>query len=166
MLKTLASAVAALALVLPAFAAPATSPAIPIELAKRDSCANYRFMAMGQLEFHNDAPIAAYVRWSYDGNNWSRLPKNGAIIQSIAIDEWWEFDRSTELSVIQRDRNFYLQVCEDIINNCSNVPGVFQIPGIGKQQWVADIRAEIGSTIFTWRTTCNVDRQAGDATTP
>jgi hypothetical protein len=39
------------------------------------------------------------------GTTWSRLPKNGAIVQTIAINQWWEFDRNAELSAIQRDRN-------------------------------------------------------------
>ena len=59
------------------------------------------------------------------GNTWSRLPKNNAVIQTIAINQWWGFYRDAELSVIQRDRNFLLQVCEEPFNNCANVPGVF-----------------------------------------
>ena len=33
---------------------------------------------MGQLEFHNDAPILAYVRWSYDGERYTSPPYLGS----------------------------------------------------------------------------------------
>ncbi|KAL8420653.1 hypothetical protein RB594_003441 [Gaeumannomyces avenae] len=129
-----------LALAIPALAAPAPmSPNEPSVLVKRDTCANYRFMSMGQLHFYNGATISAELQYSYDQSSWTKINPSGNILSGQSRD----FYRDNELKTILRDTNFYIRVCDTLINrDCGTSPGVFQIPSAGKQQWVASVEAE------------------------
>ncbi|KAI1861425.1 uncharacterized protein JN550_010805 [Neoarthrinium moseri] len=134
----------ALLLALPALASAVALPAqlkVP-EISKRiDACSNYHPMTLGRLVLHNSAPIAAYVRWSYtDTSTWAVLP-GGDVLAGAEHT----YTRNGDLSVIQRNRQFYLQVCDDtnvIGYDCVNVEGYFNIPANPNPSWEAKITVE------------------------
>ncbi|TLD18487.1 hypothetical protein PspLS_10321 [Pyricularia sp. CBS 133598] len=158
----------ALGIVAPALAAPMlsempTSANNSAMLAKRDTCANYRFMSLGQLDVKNDVLWAMSVNYSYDGINWTRInPGDDILVGGSRM-----FTRGDQLKLIQRDRNFYINMCNVITGSCVVSPGVFQIPSAGKQQWVASV---IVKTVWdggiTSQPFCEVGAQLPNATNP
>ncbi|KAI6318096.1 hypothetical protein MCOR34_003747 [Pyricularia oryzae] len=133
-------------------------------LAKRDTCANYRFMSLGQLDVQNDVLLwAVSVNYSYDRINWTRINPG----DDILVGGSRTFTRGNQLKLIQRDRNFYINMCNVITGSCVVSPGVFQIPSAGKQQWVASVLVKsVWDGGIETQPFCEVGAQLPNATNP
>ncbi|TLD07320.1 hypothetical protein PgNI_11098 [Pyricularia grisea] len=158
----------ALSVVAPALAVPILSEVLTgansgAMLAKRDTCANYRFMSLGQLDVENDVLWAMSINYSYDGINWTRINPG----DDILVGGSRTFTRGDQLKLVQRDRNFYINMCNVLTGSCVVSPGVFQIPSAGKQQWVASILVKsVWDGGIQTQPFCEVGAQLPDATNP
>ncbi|KAM5384561.1 hypothetical protein ACJZ2D_001306 [Fusarium nematophilum] len=156
---------------------PASEPA---SLEPRASlCSNYKFMSLGQLEVDSNVAKRFFISWrasplsateQLDG----KYPGFQRLSGTVPSKGFREFDRDNELVDIPRDTDFYLIICDERMEmaSCLPISGKFQIPSVGKKQWVAMIRPERVCHKFDCltdaRTTaqCTVDRPMRDAWYP
>ncbi|KAK3387832.1 hypothetical protein B0H63DRAFT_509545 [Podospora didyma] len=170
MFPKFATVAAVVLAVLPStFAAPAAEPVSAVEnIFKRDGedCASPRYMALGQVEFHNRAAIVAVLKYSYDRQTWNKV--GGVQGPQVYSGGNYEYDRDAELRNIIRDTDFWLEVCDFAFNGCWPVGTQetnFRIPSSGSE-WVASITFDVESHLSTGKAKCIVDRQMQDAWYP